>query len=320
MTKITINIDSETGIKFQSDDRGFISAATRKVGLLSSIDLTLLPELITAFESGFGMTVIKHLSGGYEPSALKGLKNDLRDNRGCKLITTVGGSVVFSAISEQGGDVPIVSLLGGLPQAGDSLTNLKGAVTLESYKSHAERIDYLVHRRQFDISNIYLYRNPNSNIRTPESNQWNQLTGSPNPMQIADFSGANQADKTNNIAGFISDLGNPADPQTPGSIATQLPNARVLVMSADPFFQENRDNLIASANVWLDQNNGRFVLYPLQDYQRSNTSLHARSACFGPDLRSAYFLLGLLARRVSDDPSNPPSNLGFYSVPNIAPP
>ena len=77
----------------------------------------------------------------------------------------------------------------------------------------------------------------------------------------------------------------------------------VIIISADPHFQDNKDSLIQAANA-----SGKFVCYPLNNY-RNKEGTHrpagGRSMLFGPKLEDAIKLMGTLAAARLQDGTRP---------------
>jgi hypothetical protein len=77
----------------------------------------------------------------------------------------------------------------------------------------------------------------------------------------------------------------------------------VVIVSADPYFQDNKDGLIQAANA-----SGKFVCYPLNNY-RNKEGTHrpagGRSILFGPRLEDAIKLMGTLAAARLQDGTRP---------------
>jgi hypothetical protein len=82
------------------------------------------------------------------------------------------------------------------------------------------------------------------------------------------------------------------------------------VISADPFFQESKNELIKAANA-----TGLYLCYPLLHY-RNNGGAHkpkgGKTTLFGPSLENAYKMLGQVASLAV----NSGGSVGFVQAPN----
>jgi hypothetical protein len=314
MTTVKIDLDTDSNIR--GDGRfahsGALTAAPDKIGLLSSI--TLDPGLMTSFLAGASLdkTQIDYGEGNannYDKSAIRA-KRDAHQADNCKVIATVGGSVAFEALRM---DSPIknqrfVSLVGSVPTASISMgmNNCKGGVSLESYNNNLARKAYLKNLdARFNDNNIFLYTNKNSEMHAREKSSWNN-NATFFESAVGDGAG------TNDRGGFAPDFvgragGVPLPPNIPAA-------ALGLIISDDPFFRANNDELIKQANAWLVANPNGFVVYPSQIYGSGTLSpTSGKSALVGPDLNSAYFLLGVLARYCLENKDA--TYFGFYAVP-----
>jgi hypothetical protein len=281
-----------------------------KIGFLSSIMPD--PILMAAFAvgTGFQSPQIDFAWGddkNYDKNKIKGKGNNQKNS--CKVIATVGGVVTSDAVT--GGTAQnYVSLVG----SADGITdpNIKGGVTLGSYKLDGARKNYLkgLPGGIYNDANIFLYTNPNSSMHAAEKAAWNS-----NGTFFESASG--QSNGTNDPSQFANDFagGSPI-----------VTTAKGLIISDDPFFRSNRAELIKQVNSWLGGDPSRYVIYPSQIYgspvlndstgtPQQPTS--GRGTLYGPDLISAYQLLGILARCSFD---NETASFGFVSaVPFVVP-
>ena len=126
MARIGIEIDTES-------TAGLIrpASSSSQVGLLSSITLT--DDMINNFNLGLGGTSQTQDVAGYIAQGIKDKKDILRAN--CKVIATVGGSIVLNALTPEitAKMPPFVSLVGSVPTG--SLGNCRGGISLESFAS-----------------------------------------------------------------------------------------------------------------------------------------------------------------------------------------
>jgi hypothetical protein len=214
------------------------------------------------------------------------------------LVVTAGGSVAFRAAKAAltAANTRFVSLLGVEPAANE-LGNCFGGVTLDSVKMNSDRVDYLVNKAGRTRSGIGLFCNRKSAMNPAEVSNWGTLGAN---SKIA--YGGNAAGK-NNASTFPNDF-----TAIHSSVAT-------VVVSADPFFQDQKDKLIKAANDWIAvKPNARHVSYPSQDYGNGNGSHQpttGKSSWYGPSLVSAYEELGKTAALAR----NAASPVGFSSTP-----
>jgi hypothetical protein len=177
MSTVKLEVDTESG-EHSRANRDARPLAAEKVGLLSSIPLS--QDLIDTFESGLVIAGIdKELNSGYKKPDIKDKKEILK-GKGNKVIATVGGSVVFAALSELPVTAvpPFVSLMGSVPpsQQLPVLGNCRGGVSLESYKLDKTRKDYLIPLGGGTIhsdASICLLTNMNSAMHDIEKTTWN---------------------------------------------------------------------------------------------------------------------------------------------------
>jgi hypothetical protein len=182
-------------------------------------------------------------------------------------------------------DVPFVALVGDVP---DDPGKCLGGVSLESWKSNKERVDFLLQKLALPATDVYkigLYRSTSSQMQKKEYDDW--ITYNP------DYGGVSRVINSNGQ--YEQEL---------NSSASIVPNnIRALVISADPMFQNNKAPLVAAANKWASgQTAGanRHVVYPLQVYGEVFASGVTGVTLLGPDLYDAYRLLGFCAKEAAD--------------------
>jgi len=318
MAHIKFEIDSEA--HDLKDKTAPVRAAAAKVGLLSSIDLTLTPDLIAAFERGAGQTNTEIVKTGYKKTDIvtgsSGLKNKYT------VLATVGGAVMLDAVK---GDVtmpPFVSLVGSFPTSG--INSCRGGVSLQSYGLNQKRLQYLLSfaGAVHTPATIYLLTNSNSLMHPDEQAAW-ASSGANAGNFLESYVGIGG----NDASGFAKDFfGAPGGGPIPVPSPPKIPpaGATAVIISDDPYFQAYRGELIKQANIWLAASAQRHVVYPSQIYA-SGTAIDGspqtprvgQSTLFGPDLKSAYQLLGILAYRLVQDSS---LTFGFVSPPSITNP
>lgn len=310
MVRVNVNVDSD--LSGHQDSKANVQIAAEsspdRIGLVSSVPLD--PDMVKAFQDGADLNDGDYEVGeanqkDYNKNSMISKKNDHK-GAGCKVIATVGGLVTFDAINtDNDRNIRFVSLVGNIPEK--ISRQFRGGVTLESLKSNTLRRLYLLGLaggNRYTADNIFLYTNKNSQMHVPEKQIWGK---------DATFieSSAGDGAGTNTKANFAADF-------TQGGVQV-APNPaapKAIIISDDPFFRAYRDDLITAVYTWLQGSNERFVIYPSQSYCDTIAPLPAsQTSVVGPDLKSAMFLLGMLARYHADHKNAPSS--GFLSVPNL---
>jgi hypothetical protein len=192
------------------------------------------------------------------------------------LIVTTGGNIAYrAAVDARLKATPFVSLVGEVPSR--RLDNSYGGVALQSWLANDARISFMI-GKGFHASEIGLFCNRRSAMHGDETALWH---GS---EYYCTGGGGN-----NDPTAFTNEFKSIDDSVT------------ALVISADPFFQDNKVTLINAANTWLGNKAGRSVCYPLADYAGvpGTTPVPAGASAFwfGPKLSDAYTLLGQVAVR-----------------------
>jgi hypothetical protein len=211
------------------------------------------------------------------------------------LLVTIGGLVSWDAAMSNAA-TPFISLIGGTPQIGkDPFPSPSstppswfwGAVSLESYAGNATRIVHLGRIPQgFKSNQICLLYNPNSFMQGIELQTWPNYNCQPAGI---DPDGNNSA--LYYAAAFQSIIANYGTP--------------AVVVSADPFFQYTKDQLVAAANA-----SGLYVCYPSTSYLNAATP-PLGATLFGPAIEAGMTALGTMARTVLKTNSAVP----IYRVP-----
>lgn len=296
MAKIKIEIDTEaTGGERILSGRVLTPP---KIVLVSSISIP--QTLRDAFTGGVNLN-IPGPQISFKPSCGYG-SDDLKTaiDNSADLIVTAGGNISYLAANAYA-QKPFLSLTGAVP-TGSVSSNYRGGVSLESWASNKDRITKLT-GKGYSKKELGLFCNNNSAMHTDEAQDWkNQFSLAPKDnSQI--FSGGNDA-AGNNSAMF--------------DFSMVSASIKALVISADPFFQDNKDPLIGAANNWITgapAGTTRHVMYPLLDYRNFGgvNTPNANSSYHGHDLGVAYSLLGQLAI-IALTPSSPVMTL---RLPNI---
>jgi hypothetical protein len=208
--------------------------------------------------------------------ALRTAVINFNGNAAVGLIVTVGGLV--SAVSAlKYSTKPFLSLIGGkTPQFSGAITGrFYGGVNLHTFNDNDTRFTYLTTHKGFLPSQICLLSNPNSSMAPVETGaaQW------PSPPRGRVIQASTDAEISNAFVSFRNDA-----------------NLRAMIVSADPFFQDDKQNLINAAN-----GSGKYVCYPLQIYANTggthqpNAGQHTKH---GPSLATEYYNLGVKANSV----------------------
>jgi hypothetical protein len=308
----TINLQLElTGV---SVGNKLLPLAKDRIGFLSSI--TPDPILTAAFAAGTGFpsSNIEFDFGdanNYDKGKIKTKRNGQKTR--CAVIATVGGAVTSDAIKGDS-DERYVCLVGSPDKISDA--NVKGGVTLQSFKLNKARKNYLKGLSggpaTYNDNNIFLYTNKNSEMHGDETAPANWT-----PNTTIFESSAGITGGTNDPTKFAMDF------VAGGTLDT---NAKGLIISDDPFFRSNRAELIKQVNSWLSRGTtDRYAIYPSQMYGSPVLAVSGtpqvptsgQSTLYGPDLIAAYQLLGTLARCSFD---NETASFGFVSaIPFVVP-
>jgi len=252
-------------------------------GILSSVQFNQTP-LQKLFNLGTARPVaVKETFENvtYVGSELRKRVKDLCDNSQVAVIITFGGNVSAAAAANYS-TRPFLSILGNLTPQISASAQLSGGINLDTAARNAERFNYLNQELNIPAEQICLLSNPDSAMASEEQDQWSQI------FQAGDILRAKNLSQV--ITAFNSFQNN-------GTLTT-------MIVSADPFFQSIKHNLIIAAN-----NSGKKVCYPLQAY--SNLGGTARPApgrhwLYGPKLARACFQLGRDAAEVLKNRSKLP--------------
>jgi hypothetical protein len=281
MAKIKIEIDTESTERQDTRKGQFL--AHPKISVVSAISIT--PSFRTSFETGVNDSSVQvHYdpSNGYKKHDLSHLVKAIQNNNSADLIATAGGMAAYEAASSAA-TKPFVSVTGEVPSGPP---NYKGGVSLQSSPSNSARIA-LLNTLGFTSPEIGLFYNPNSYMIDEVSN-WDNLIGTTTQT----FQGGIDGNGDNNKTAYATDF-----------TAAKIPSAiRALVISADPFFQDTKEQLIAAVNGWIAAGTAagvnRYVCYPTQDYANTSGTTQPtakKGTLYGPDLANAYNLLGQVA-------------------------
>jgi hypothetical protein len=208
---------------------------------------------------------------------------------GADILVAVGGLVAAHAVVQRS-DKPFLVLIGRLPESSDFslVENLKfrGGVNLNTVHHNFQRRDRL--RARFPTiaqSDVWLLYNPNSRIGKSEVNEWKAQDGRAMPAAIAaeDDPDGNDPDEFENAFKRLKKRG-----------------ARGVVISADAFFTQHRNELVAAANTAATVAGGSMKMcYPFEIFGNATPPPSGGSGIsIGPNLLSAYEELGKKAARL----------------------
>jgi hypothetical protein len=208
---------------------------------------------------------------GNQHALLNEVASVLDANSNVGLIVTVGGvEAAYAAFVTVG--KPFISIFGG------ATTNFPGAiggtfyggVNLQTFAGNAARVTYLTATFGLTAAQICLLANPSSSeVYAQETTTW---TGG------VIYQAANQVQIRSSLHTFAT-------------TATQL----AIIISADPFYQDQKEFLIYHANKTKKR-----VCYPLEVYKNVGGTPPAsdRHTRYGPKLTAAYQQLGQMANAV----------------------
>lgn len=217
--------------------------------------------------------------GSYKKPKLTNRLSKFDNNGRIKLVVTVGGNKAYEAAKSTLSNKPFVSLVGTTPNTPRGMC--MGGVTLGSPDGNQARVDHLVSLGATK-NKIGLLCNPNSTMHPVEKANWTD------PKGIA------MAPATIFPAGKSATDENDSDTYEAAFEDIVKAGMQAVIVSADPFFQDTMDELVAAAN-----DSGVHVTYPLQNYKNAWESPTPGNAIFqGPDLLTAYGQLGSVASLV----------------------
>ncbi len=244
---------------------------TRGIGILSTINVP--QALRQAFRAGLGdpsvfLDVVQARS--YRREKLKEAFDQFNADSRIGMIITVGGLIAYRA-AEVLARKPFICLVGLEPATPGA--NCYGGVSLQSFAANPDRIRHLG-TKGFAPNQIGLLQNPNSAMAAEEAEAW----GGARPITKGGVDGTG---------------GN--DPSVfPQNFAAMPAAITAVVVSADPFFQESKNELVAAAD-----GSGKYICYPVQDYGGATPPpTHLKATLFGPALKDPFALLGERAAKV----------------------
>lgn len=277
MAKIKIEIDTESSNPVSIQPRS--TSIAQGIGIVSSIGYDA--KMTTAFNAGLSplnptQTVLDKLK--FKTQNIQLAIQQLNADTSIGLIVTFGGNFTWN-VAMQYATKPFISLVGGLlpnspqPPSGQ----FTGAVSLESWGTDAARVADLVQEKpKVNASDIWLLYDPRASMTPTELDNW---------------TGGGAMPATNGIK----------DPPNFGLDFANIPNtAKAVVISAAPYFLQQREDLIKAANA-----SGFYICYPLVRYRNTggtNQPTPDKATLYGPDLceggTSAYELMGVMANAI----------------------
>jgi hypothetical protein len=247
------------------------------VGILSSIDYN--QHMSDSFNAGYqSVTAALPTFNTHEVDiGYDHLAKAVTDLNGhVDLIVTFGGIIAYNA-AIAGATVNFISLIGGKPPAGNWTEPptgfFKGCCDLLSYSTDVDRVNWLVKTIPTVAGNVGLLYNSHSNM---------------GPTEAKNFTGGQTVNATNgwnDPTAFDQDFDQFDD------------DIRAVVISADPYFHRNKDQLVGAAN-----DADRYICYPLLSYEDAGPSDDWE--VIGPDLHkknstsAAYYRMGVMAAHV----------------------
>jgi hypothetical protein len=212
--------------------------------------------------------------GAYGPAhhELDDAINDLNESANVKAIVAMGGLATAETVARLS-KKPYLVLIGAAPTTFnlDPAGLLRGGVNLGNPKMNNGRNLALVNRFNVQPNKICLiYNDNNKGLSQDEKNAW---TANGWPSEPGTKGGSN---KTSDFAAAVTSAKAKAD---------------AVVISSDPFFTENRNQLVKAVNDPTGKT--LFACYPFQIYGTTVPApAHGRSIWLGPDLPGAYGTLG----------------------------
>jgi hypothetical protein len=245
------------------------------VGIISTISITR--DMKQALNTGFANPSVRlkfSYVGSYKPAKMKKKFTKFNNNNNIKLVITLGGNKTYDA-AVQYSTKPFVSLVGVEPAQNQVC---KGGVSLNSADGNQARVDHLTNVLGKTKSKIGLLCNPNSSMNATEEGDWinNIRMPAANIFHAGKDATADENDTDTYDTAFAK---------------ITAAGMQAVVVSADPFFQETMDELVADAN-----DAGVYITYPLQGYNKAwEPPTMGNATLQGPDLLMAYSQLGTVA-------------------------
>jgi len=238
-------------------------------------------EFETAFKDGFasaGTYITPKDNLGYDINNLR--TNGVNLVPANSLVVAVGGLV--AALAADGTTMPYIALTGAdFTWSGVFL----GGISLSASKHHMDRLAHLHYNKNNTPKNAaktcLLYNGANPNFSNLEKSAFPYTQATQNIDQTTAGNAANiYATAFNNIDNKTNSDGSAA-------------NIEAIVVSADAFFTQTKDDLITAAG-------NRYMVYPFNDYRDlgNKKPKHQSSTIHGPkfSLVEVYCKMGVKAR------------------------
>ena len=208
-----------------------IKILAQGIGVVSSIPFANT-EFENQFLQGANVAAVQSSDGDYDRYRMATAVQAYNDDPNIGLIVSVGGLGTAMEVLANA-TKPWIALLGGAPGTFPSsqLTFFQGAVSLESYAYNKHRLKHLTDNKHILLQNICLLINPNnSSVSGVERHDW-PSQASP-PIAVGQY-GVNSQNALDHAFDNI-----PA-------------NVTAVVISGDPYFQDNKNRLVGAANAWV---------------------------------------------------------------------
>jgi hypothetical protein len=320
MATLKIEIDTDAA----SGPHGNMVTGIKKIGFVSPIsaDTVVSDDQATSLYSWF-LKGFNDKDGNDKEKKHKrkydGLSAAIAECKNKHLIVTSGGLISYKAAALSADAVPFVSLLGAEPSGPPAF--FRGGITLDSLTANRDRLALLMNadpplpgNLRFANDKVGLLCNKNSEMNQREMDNWNKLVGKQQGNTDQIILGGNDAQGKNSSSVYPANFAEATTKQM-----------TALVVSADPFFQDTKIELVNAANKWIADGAAlkapvtRYVCYPALAYANTSETVENQptknsSTLFGPKLEDAYYLLGVVAAAAlkMDD-----GTLPFIHVPSM---
>jgi hypothetical protein len=254
-----------------------------KLGIISNISFT--NPLKKGFDDGLHSAATYDVTDNimYDPAKLATAVSTY-DNAGTyDLIVTLGGLVAAEYALNNVRSVPFISLFGGRLYGftGTLTGQFYGGVALETFDFNNERMRHLKGHHKFNESLVCLLINPNSGCYKEELRNWRF----PGPII--------RASNNQEIKDAFSNIDK---------------SFKAMVVSADPIFTANMNDLVDAAN-----NTGLHMCYPFQEYSNASKKPNkGKHTLHGPSLVEAHTALGEMAEWIVNN--NKPASVAAVST------
>ena len=297
MTHIKIEIDSDKispeGVHSPASSMSFF-ASSKPMVLVSTLHLS--NDLKQSFEEGAGQKPLYKVGVDYDSLAQIMQQVDGTN----RLIVTTGGLIAFNAARDYIKIAYFVSLVGATPTG--NIGRCLGGIVVPGWSENSARVDFLVNNKGRARGAIGLFCNRKSAMNAAEVANWATIPG---VNQTIIYAG--------NTAGHNNSSHYPQD-----FAQANAAGITTLVISADPFFYDTEEKLIAAANGWVGPADGtRYLCYPFEDYGNiggHNQPTTGTASWYGCSLSDAYNQIGVTAALEL----NSTTSIGFTPIPDAS--